>query len=548
MSFMDKINRFATNKVYMDMKRSKFNLSHGAKFTMNAGYLVPVMVDEVLPDDTIKIDVASVVRSITPAVPVMDNAYLDIFAFWCPARICTVHEKDWQKIHGENTAGFWAPSSESTLVNTGNTVHIDPNLPIDAQSLGDYMGLPVGYGNNNIELSRLPFNGYWEIWNNWFRDENTQGPVDWKSFNNNTFNDQIRASSYLSRVNKFHDYFTSALPGPQKGSSVLLPLAGSAPVSTGSVRHTTPGNYDLTWKDQSGNNFSYGRLVTTGTDGKTYTATGTYTDTGYTIHPDNLYADLTNATASSVNDLRQAFAIQKLLEKDARGGTRFKEVLLSHFGVSIPDNTVQIPEYLGGKRVPLNMLQVLQTSETGTNPLGTTGAFSNTSDNSYLFTKSFPEHGYIYILCCIRNNQGYSQGISRMFTRNRRYDFYYPVFANLGEQAVKKIELFADGSSNMTDIFGYQECWAEYRYKPTKICGYLSANSSDAVAKLWTYGNQFSAAPTLNSGFMVQSKSQIGNTLVVPSSNYQFICDFFINYTSWRAMPYFSIPGLIDHH
>ena len=246
--------------------------------------------------------------------------------------------------------------------------------------------------------------------------------------------------------------------------------------------------------------------------------------------------------------MRQAFALQKLFEKDARGGTRYREVLMTHFGVSIPDNTVQIPEYLGGKRIPLNQLQVLQTAPTSTSPTGTTGAFSNTADVSDLFVKSFAEFGYIYILACIRNNQSYSQGISKMFTRNRRFDFYYPVFANLGEQAIKETEIYANNASDLTEVFGYQEAWAEYRFKPTRVSGYMAAGSGDSVAQAWTYGNQFAAKPVLNSSFMVQPRSQIDNTLVVNNANYQFICDFFFNYTAWRAMPYYSIPGLIDHH
>ena len=222
--------------------------------------------------------------------------------------------------------------------------------------------------------------------------------------------------------------------------------------------------------------------------------------------------------------------------------------MLTHFGVSIPDNTVQIPEYLGGKRIPLNQLQVIQSVADSTKPLGNTGAFSNTADSSDLFVKSFSEFGYIMVVACIRNNQSYSQGVAKMFTRNRRFDYYYPVFANLGEQAIKETEIYANNSSNLDEVFGYQEAWAEYRYKPTLISGYMGAGSGDTVAQSWTYGNQFSAKPVLNSDFMKQPRSQIDNTLVVTNSNYQFICDFWFNETAWRAMPYFSIPGLIDHH
>ena len=554
MSFIDKLNRFAGNPVNMNMKRSKFNLSHGHKLSMNSGSLVPILCEEVLPDDTFKINLSSVVRSITPAVPVMDNAYLDVFAFWVPARLCTVHDKDWNKIHGENTAGFWAPASESTLENTGNTWYIGAstgvsNIDVQMHSLSDYLGLPIGFGSKtDFNISRLPFNGYWLIWNEWFRDQNTQAPYDWRSFTRAQMMSHCNRADYLAQVNKFHDYFTSALPSPQKGASVLLPLAGSAPVKTGSTEQDTTNWYTLRVRNLGNNPVNQSYI---GTDNDHELAAVTQTTPpglGSEVAFSNLYADLTNATAVSVNEMRQAFAIQKLFEKDARGGTRYREVLMTHFGVSIPDNTVQVPEYLGGKRIPLNQLQVLQTAPTTGAPTGTTGAFSNTADSSDLFVKSFAEYGYIYILACIRNNQSYSQGISKMFTRNRRFDYYYPVFANIGEQAIKETELYATSSSDITEVFGYQEAWAEYRYKPTKISGALSANSTDTVAKSWTYGNQFSAKPVLNSSFMYQPRSQIDNTLVVSNSSYQFICDFWFNESAWRAMPYYSIPGLIDHH
>ena len=554
-NFIDKLNRFAGNPVNMNMKRSKFNLSHGHKLTMVAGKLVPILVEEVLPDDTFKINLASVVRSITPAVPVMDNAYLDVYAFWVPARLTTMHDKDWQKVHGENVGGFWAQSSEETLTTTGNVFTLPTSSDaVAVQSLADYLGIPVGFYHSTMTLSKLVFNGYFEIWNQWFRDENTQAEISWRSYTDAQFRSAINTASNLLDVNKFHDYFTSALPSPQKGASVLLPITGNAPVVTGSVHMTSVPSTELQFVS-SGFATSGTRPLLTNTTTTPYTS-GTVRSANATFDGannkevmfSNLWADLSSATAVSVNEMRQAFAIQKLFEKDARGGTRYREVLMTHFGVSIPDNTVQVPEYLGGKRIPLNQLQVLQSTPTTGAPVGTTGAFSNTSDVSDLFVKSFAEFGYVYVLACIRNNQSYSQGISKLFTRNRRFDFYYPVFANLGEQAVKATELYANNSSVLTDVFGYQECWAEYRFKPTKISGYLSANSGDSVAQSWTYGNKFTAKPVLNSSFMKQSRTQIDNTLVVNNANYQFICDFWFNFTAWRAMPYYSIPGLIDHH
>ena len=553
MSKIKDLNHFATNLVKMDMRRSKFNLSHSVKTTFNSGKLIPILCQEVLPDDTFKIDLASVVRSITPAVPVMDNFYIDFYGFWVPSRLTTVHEKDWQMIHGENTTGFWAPSTESTLENTGNTFILGDNgSAVQVQSLAQYLGFPVGFFHSDMSLSRLKFNGYWEIWNEWFRDQNTQAPIQWKSYSNSDFVSAVslidsNASSGVMSVNKVHDYFTSVLPAPQKGSSVLLPLGDTAPVLTASSHLLTSSENPMLLRNVNGSTVSSGTLGTSAIGQLTKNATalsGTLTQ----LYPSNLYADLSQATAGTVNQLRQAFAIQKLLEKDARGGTRYREMLKVHFNVSIPDNTVQVPEYLGGVRVPGNMLQVLQTSENGSSPLGTTGAFSNTSDSSHLFTKSFAEYGFVYVLMCIRPLQSYSQGVPRDFTRNRRYDWYYPVFANLGEMAVMETEIYANDSSDLTEIFGYQEAWADLRYIPNRITGYLASNSGDTVAQSWTYSNRFTAKPVLNSSFMVQDKSNIDNTLVVQNSTYQFIGDFYFDFKAWRAMPYFSIPGLIDHH
>ena len=413
MSFLDKLNRFAKNPVFMDMKRSKFNLSHGSKTTMNAGTLVPIMVDEVLPDDTIKIDVASVVRGITAAVPVMDNAYLDIYAFWCPARICTRHPKDWEKIQGENFNGAWAPATESTIENTGNSIALTSAYAIQPQSLGDYLGIPIGFYNTNVKVNIMPFIGLLQIYNHWFRSEDITSYVSWETWSDSTFSMVLSQANEITKTCKFHDYFTSALPAPQKGGAVLLPLAGDAPIKTSSTDTVNVNGAAALKFKAVATGLSYGAytLGTTNDGTVTHDAT-TYSPIGTGAAPSNLYADLTNATASSVNDLRHAFALQKLLEKDARGGTRYKEILLTHFGVSIPDNTIQIPEYLGGKRIPLNQLQVIQTAPTSASPLGTTGSFSNTADSSYICTKSFSEYGYIYLLAVLLKDPVVPRGLA----------------------------------------------------------------------------------------------------------------------------------------
>lgn len=564
MSTIKDLNRFVKNPVSISIKRSKFNRGFTHKTTFKSGKLVPIFLDEVIAGDTFKVNLSSVVRMLTPVVPVMDNAFLDVYFFYVPCRLATIHPDDWQKINGENKGGYWAPSSESTLESTGNVLNGDDTgagfvIPYD--SVPAYMGLPVGdwSGNNDATAWReqfnfniMPFVAYTKIWNEFFRDQNTQAPV---SINNASDVQTLyfKQDSCLD-VNKLHDYFCSALPAPQKGDAVLLPMSGSAPVITGEPVNRGHQR-SATWLSASGTTVQ-GAVTLKGNavEGAVMEVNNTTPSMGTGIYPSNLYADLQNATAVSVNEMRQAIAIQRMLEKDARGGTRYREMLKAHFGVTVPDLTVQVPEYLAGKRVPLNITQVLQTSETSSTPLGTTGAFSNTSFSDYMFTKSFNEAGYIIGVACVRTEQSYSQGVAKLWTRNRRYDWYDPTFANLGEQAIFKRELFLQHSApgvtapDFNEVFGYQEAWADYRFHPNQISGALAPNAGNANFTAWTYTNNFSAAPTLNSAFMKQPSSQIGDTLVVTNTKEQFVADFYFDAVCVRPMPLYSIPGLMDHH
>ena len=552
MSYIDSLNRFAQSPVGLDIGRSKFNMPFKHKTTFNSGYLVPLMWKEVLPGDTFKCDLSAVIRSITPAVPVMDDSFFDIYYFFVPNRLACRHPNDWASVCGENFTGPWAQNTEATLENTGNFLPItdivgdgtDDN--VYSMSLANYLGIRIqDYTGITTKINALPFVAYHKIWNEWFRDENVQTPVDIESlFQNNGLN-------YLRQVAKVHDYYCSALPAPQKSASVALPLGTFAPVVTQSTEHTTSGAPALKLRRDTNGSTSTGTVgVNSGT-----LATGsssTNPGTNY-LYPSNLYADLANATAASINAIRLAFALQRFAEKQGLGGSRYREVLKSFFGVTIPDYTVQVPEYLGGKRIPLSITQVLQTSSTdNVSPLGATGAFSNTGFTDNGFTKSFNEYGILMAVGCVRTLQSYSQGISKSFTRNRRFDYYWTSFANLGEQPVYKYELYADSTTFVANasasVFGYQEAWADYRYSPVLVTGNFAPDANDTTLTAWTYTNKFASAPVLNSAFITQPKSQIGDTLVVANSSYQFIGDFFFDIKAWRAMPYFSIPGLIDHH
>lgn len=564
MSYIDKLNHFVKAPTNISISRSRFNRGFTHKTTFTSGKLVPIFCDEVLPGDTFDLDVSSVVRMLTPAVPVMDNSFLDIYFFFVPNRIACLHEHDWAEICGENFNSTWARDSEATLYSTGNNF-IGRSLNAynaDASHRGkiysgsalNYLGLPIGdlntfgvSGSDTLKyINTMPIVAYQKIWNEFFRDENLIAPiVDFQS--NIKGNGVYNLCEDCLPVCKIHDYFTSALPSPQKGDSVFLPLGSMAPVVTGDSVHDASG-YNLGWYNKDGSLLvqTSGHYYLGAGNVETVAATSGGTLAGANAVPSNLYADLTQATAASVNSIRQAFAIQRLLERDARNGTRYREYLKGHFGVTIPDSTAQVPQYLGGKRVPLNITQVLQTSETNETPLGTTGAFSNTSFYDKSFVKSFTEFGYIIGVACVRTAQSYSQGVSKMWTRNRQFEFYDPAFSNLGEMSVMTYELYADVDA--ARVFGYQEAWAEYRYHPNMVTGNLAPSSGDLTLTPWTYTSKFSAPPVLNKDFIIQSSTNIGDTLVDTTTKTQFVADFYFDLKTTRPMPVYSIPGLIDHH
>uniref|UniRef100_A0AAU8BAG2 Major capsid protein n=1 Tax=Dulem virus 197 TaxID=3145674 RepID=A0AAU8BAG2_9VIRU len=575
---LDGLNRFAKAPQDRLKSRSRFDRSHQHKTTIKSGALVPIFLDEVLPGDTFDLETSFVIRGLTPIVPVMDNSFIDIFYFFVPNRLCIQSsltsissdpdKKDWERICGVNFDSYWAPERETTAKRR-------PVALIEPMSVANYFGLPVNLTSGTTigeAVLYAPFVAYNLIWNEFFRDQNTQAPVPIWNYGlssagviNQTSNETFSSLgagglAYGARgsclpVNKFHDYFTSCLPAPQRGDSTELYLDGIADVVGTNRFHFVGTEYQFETETMDFNASGFHALGLVGEAGDSVGRLATFPGLLHQSGSDglarsNLVADLSTVTYANVNQLRQAFAIQRMLEKDARGGSRYIELLKTHFDVSIRDDVLQRPEYLGGKRQPLNVTQVLQTSATGSDsPLGNTGAFSNTSGHNKSFLKSFKEYGYIIGVACVRTMQSYSQGIPRLFRRHRRFDWYWPTFANLGEQAVYKSELyFGNDPSSFETVFGYQEAWAEYRYKPSLVTGQLAPDSNDASYLPWTYTTDFDGAPTLNSDFMKQPSTNVAQTLAYTDANLQYICDFYFNLKCTREMPIYSIPGLIDHH
>lgn len=587
MSIKD-LNRFVYAPGTIDIGRSKFPMNHGAKMTFKLGELVPIDIIEVLPGDSFEIDLSAVIRTITPVVPVMDNMYMDVYSFFVPNRLCTQKPDDWQKICGENVTSPWANNTEFDLLNTGNAVLLDKVYNSTYFEIGcplNYFGFPtttdsnIDFSKSNIIYNLMPINGYRRIWNEFFRDQNTQNPVPFITEQDFIEPNDPSGNLYdLLYVNKFHDYFTSALPSPQKGDSVLIPLLGNAPITSDeSFLNTTLSNVasgvfsmggtplrvHMSDNDITPTVANISLMADNGTSGL-YNAYSTENQSpsqsnvyinGTNIalskaEIEKMYADLSQVSGATINQLRLSFAIQRALEKDARGGTRYNEMLLNHFGTSVRDDTLQRAQYISGTRFPLNITQVLQTSSTNeTSPLGSTGAFSNTgvSGKMILPLKSFNEFGYIYIVACVRCEQSYAQGIAKMYTRNKRFSFYYPVFANIGEQPILNRELYLLDDNKRNDVFGYQEAWAEYRYIPNRVIGGFAPNSGQTSLIPWSYVNDFSSTPSLAS-FMPETRNNFSKTTVSTNLYYDFIADFYFKTTAVRPMPLYSIPGLIDHH
>lgn len=551
---MDVMHDFASSDSGLTIKRSTFSGQPHVRTTFNAGKLVPLGHPfEVLPGDTIRMDCSALVRMITPYAPVMDDAYLDVYFFWTPLRQLWSHFEEEQ---GANKSTFWDDPTD----------WIEPRLidfdPVAVGNPLDYLGVPPGV--SGLTVSALPLANYFKIWDEWFRDENLQAPhsdvsVIYNAANNSdvcgslTF-DSTHENDLLS-VNKYHDLFTSCLPSPQKGDAVKVPVGGQAPLDVGDAINNFSVS-DLGLKFGTVSSGAPGQYYPLGVGGDTHLvgATGSplSSSAGNFVTGTNLYADLSKATGATVNELRLAFQTQKLLERDARGGTRYVEMLKSHFGVAPSSEILNRSELLGSIHQRLNMTQVNQTSQpsspSGDNSVGSTGAYSATGLNKSAFVKSFKEFGYVQALCCVRVRHSYGQGLHKVWSRFRRFDRYYPEFANVGEMPIYKREILAKDAKK-DEVFGFNEAFVEYRYFENQATGLMRPDVLGSVGKTWSYVDDFSSV-ALNSDFITEQPSNIDNTIIYQSSNgpVQFKADFMFDIKATRSMPVKSYPGLIDHN
>lgn len=553
--------RFALNPVNIDIQRSKFNMPHEVKTSFNVGQLIPFDVQEVLPGDTFRVRTSKVVRMQPLVSAPMDNLFLDTYYFFVPNRLVWKH---WKEFMGENTESAWIPQTEYSV----------PMIQFDGGaspgSIADYMGIPIDV-NGSLNVNALPFRAYALICNEWFRNENLVPPLNLEDgdtgqigskstdsdYNNNTISVVNGGAPF--KVSKLRDYFVSCLPGPQKGPDVSV-LGGTSSVYFEDVElpsaSTINDKFDKYGANKS--NMAYLR----GADSSPHSTfqtevneslanleSSTYGATGF--QPMNWMVDYPSL---SINALRLAFQVQKLYEKEARAGSRYVEILKGHFGVNAPDASLQRPQYLGGAvRIPIQINQVLQTSESGTTPQGNVAGYSLTSDINYDFEHSFTEHGFIIGVMCARYQHTYQQGLNKMWTRKNKLNYYFPVLANIGEEPVLRGEIYArgvqqDGSEPDEEVFGYNEAWASYRYRPNIVTGEMRSNISNSLDS-WHFADDYDSAPYLSESWICEDKSNVDRVLAVQSSvSNQLFADILVDTEAVRPMPLYSIPGLIDHH
>ncbi len=550
---------------HVDISRSRFDRSSSIKTTFNAGDVVPFFLEEVLPGDTFSVDSSKVVRMQTLLTPMMDNVYLDTYYFFVPNRLVWQH---WKEFCGENNESAWIPQTEYAIPQLKS-----PAGGFEVGTIADYFGLPTGVAN--LSVSALPFRAYALIMNEWFRDENLMDPLvvptddaTVTGVNTGTFVTDVAKGGKPFVAAKYHDYFTSALPAPQKGPDVTIPVATAGNynvVGNGKALALTNGSISGSANIYSAGSSSFiaasnpfgspvGSSVNAraGFQGDITWGVPTAAQLDNNLENSGLIAVASgNAAAATINQLRMAFQIQKFYEKQARGGSRYTEVIRSFFGVTSPDARLQRSEYLGGNRIPININQVIQQSGTGTasaTPQGTVVGMSQTTDTHSDFTKSFTEHGFIIGVMCARYDHTYQQGIDRMWSRKDKFDYYWPVFSNIGEQAIKNKEIYAQGNATDDEVFGYQEAWAEYRYKPSRVTGEMRSSYAQSL-DVWHLADDYSTLPSLSDEWIREDAKTLNRVLAVSDQNSnQFFADIYVKNLCTRPMPMYSIPGLIDHH
>lgn len=542
---------------HVDISRSTFDRSHSLKTSFNVGDVVPFYIDEVLPGDSFDVETSKVIRMPSLITPVMDNIYLDTYFFFVPNRLVWDH---WKEFQGENTQSAWLPTTQYEVPQ----VTSPPSTGWNIGTLADYFGIPTGVAG--LSVNALPFRAYALIMNEWFRDENLTDPLviptddsTVAGVNTGNYIQDTAKGGLPFKASKYHDYFTSCLPSPQKGPDVTIPVA-SAQLPVVPLPDTVPTSYfSNPWKlvhadgsvPTGAGRFEVSVVGEGANSGNVMHATSGSGAGAQNLFSSNLWAisDGASAAAATINQLRMAFQIQKLYEKDARGGTRYIEILKEHFGVTSPDARLQRPEYLGGSRIPINVNQIVQQSQTtDQSPQGTPVGLSLTTDTHSDFRKSFVEHGFVLGLMVARYDHTYQQGIERFWSRRDRFDYYFPVFANIGEQAVKNREIYAQGTDVDDEVFGYQEAWADYRYKPNHVTGEMRSASAQSL-DVWHLADDYSTLPSLSDSWIREDKSNVDRIIAVTSAiTHQLFADIYVKCRSTRPMPMYSVPGLIDHH
>lgn len=570
-------NAHFANLPSVDISRSILDKSHSHKLSGNVGDVIPIYVDpDILPGDTVSIDTSKVIRFQTMLTPVMDNIQCDIYWFFVPHRLVWDH---WINFMGENTSSAWTSAVEYTVpklvVPAGDSYAAYQNFA-KKNSILDYMGFPIGQTlSNPVSVNALPVRAYSKVMDDWFRSENLTDPLNFYTGDSNQVAGYVGETTYIEEVPrggacykaaKYQDYFTSCLPSPQKGNAVTLDTVFNgdpAPVFVSDKEVPS----DLFSSDSRlvfvkpylnpDNSYSYiaGQQTTSGSGAVTMSTPAASVEGAYSVtsnvrmYPVNLWADMNAfSTSFTINDLRYAFQLQKLLERDARGGTRYIETIRSHFGIRSSDARLQRSEYLGGNRFGIVVDQVANQAQSEQDFLGDLGAFSQTGDVHSDFTKSFEEHGTLLGLMVIRYDHTYSQGLNKFWSRKSRFDYYWPVFANIGEQPVLKKEIFLTGGDSDDQVFGYNEAWADYRYTPNRVSGEMRPDLQDGLES-WTLADDYDSVPSLSDSWIREDKTNVDRIIAVTSQvSNQFWADIYFNAKYTRPMPVYSVPGLIDHH